>query len=288
MKADGITLSTVGAGRWLQSVPRAARAEGRRPVLRRRQPREHPRHLPQGDPAGLRPADHRGAVLPDPDVVVADPARARRRPAAAPRLQRHDRQAGRADRARRPPATIRSSPSGSTAWAARWRGRRTRPADGRRTGSPGTGSTGSSRSSSAGRSRATRPSGIEATLRDGRWTDRAPRRERRGRRLATRLLRDARPSWSARTSSPRTSSSSRSRPASTRLRSGEVDPGAYAIRVTQIRPGVIAARADGRAGCPDGRRVPPARAGRGVPRRRCERRPAGRGRDGRSTRGCTT
>ena len=47
-------------GRRRQPVPRAARQAGRRPLLRGDQPVEHPRHLPQGDPAGLRPADRRG------------------------------------------------------------------------------------------------------------------------------------------------------------------------------------------------------------------------------------
>ena len=56
-------------GRRLEPVPRGAREAGRRPVLRRGEPGEHPGHLPQGDPAGLRPADRRGAVLPDPDVA---------------------------------------------------------------------------------------------------------------------------------------------------------------------------------------------------------------------------
>ena len=47
--------------------PAQARAGGRRPLLRRREPVVDPGHLPQGDAAGLRPADRRGAVLPDPD-----------------------------------------------------------------------------------------------------------------------------------------------------------------------------------------------------------------------------
>ena len=64
-----------GCRRRREPVPRAARQAGRRPLLCRDQPEQHPRHLPQGDPAGLRAADRRGAVLPDPDVVVADPAR---------------------------------------------------------------------------------------------------------------------------------------------------------------------------------------------------------------------
>ena len=108
MKAAGITLSTVGAGGGVEPVPREPRDQGRRPLLLGQQPGEHPRHLPQGDPAGLRPADRRGAVLPDPDVVLADPARPRRRAAEAARLQRHDRQARGPDGARDEPR--RSAP----------------------------------------------------------------------------------------------------------------------------------------------------------------------------------
>ena len=140
-----------------QPVPRAARPAGRRPLLRRGEPGEHPRHLPQGDPAGLRPADRRGVLLPDPDLVVTDPARPGPGPAAPARLQRDDDQAGGPGRARHRPATTRSSRSGSTAWGGPWPGRRTRPGAGRRTGSAGPGSTGSSASSSAGPSRARRP-----------------------------------------------------------------------------------------------------------------------------------
>ena len=64
--------------RWLGTIARAARATGRRALLQRGQPVQHPGHLPEGDAAGLRPADRRGAVLPDPDGCLADPARARR------------------------------------------------------------------------------------------------------------------------------------------------------------------------------------------------------------------
>ena len=67
MKAAGITLSTVGAGGGANPFLAAARQPRRRPLLRRGEPASHPRHLPQGDRAGRRPADHRGAVLPDPD-----------------------------------------------------------------------------------------------------------------------------------------------------------------------------------------------------------------------------
>ena len=106
MKAAGITLSTVGAGRWGEPLPPGARDEGRRALLRRGEPRCDPRHLPQGDRAGRRAADHRGAVLPDPDLLVADPPRPGPGLSASPRLQRDDRQVGRADgprdRPRRP------------------------------------------------------------------------------------------------------------------------------------------------------------------------------------------
>ena len=90
-------------GRRLQPVPGAAREAGRRPLLQRRQPGLDPGHLPQGDAAGLRPADRRGGVLPDPDLDLADPARHRRRAAAAARLQRHDGQARRPDGPRHRP-----------------------------------------------------------------------------------------------------------------------------------------------------------------------------------------
>ena len=95
-------------GRRREPVPLRKLARGRRrPLLRRREPVLDPRHLPQGDPAGLRPADRRGAVLPDPDLSSSPILRGHRRRLPEPaRLQRHDRQARRPDgarhRARRP------------------------------------------------------------------------------------------------------------------------------------------------------------------------------------------
>ena len=77
MAAAGITLSTVGAGGGSQNQFLSGLAEQGGALLRRREPGQHPRHLPQGDPAGLRAADRRGDVLPDRDLVVADPARPR-------------------------------------------------------------------------------------------------------------------------------------------------------------------------------------------------------------------
>ena len=64
------------------------------------EPGVDPGHLPQGDAAGLGAADRRGDVLPDPDLPLADPAGHRGRLPPAARLQRHDRQARRADGAR--------------------------------------------------------------------------------------------------------------------------------------------------------------------------------------------
>ena len=127
MKAAGITLSTVGAGGGAEPVPRAARRAGRRPLLRRRQPGLHPGHLPQGDPAGLRPADRGGAVLPDPDLVVADPARHRGRAARSCWATTGRRPSRPPRRSSSRPATIRSSPSGSTGSAGPSPGRPTRP-----------------------------------------------------------------------------------------------------------------------------------------------------------------
>ena len=190
MKAAGITLSTVGAGGGANPFLAAARPAGRRPLLRRREPGVDPRHLPQGDAAGLRPADRRGEVLPDPDLVVADPPGHRRRASRAARLQRDDRQARRADRARdgarRPaprPVAVRPRPLGGLdvgldrplgeeldrlerlhrRSSARW---------------------------SAGRSRARRAAASRRRSRPRR-ADVPARRERQRGRLAARLLQDA-------------------------------------------------------------------------------------------------
>ena len=101
----------------------------------------------------------------------------------------------------------------------------------------GPASTSSSRSSSAGRSRATRPT-----------ASRRPSRRRTGRTSLhiESVEADGSPrdfyqtharAWWGRTSSRTTSRWPRSRRASTRRPLGEVDPGAYAIRVTQTKPG---------------------------------------------------
>ena len=158
MKAAGITLSTVGAGGGANPFLEGLAQQGGGRFYDAVQPGQHPGHLPQGDAAGLRRADRRGAVLPDPDLVLADPARPRgRRPArsCAATTARPPSRPPRPSSSRA--ATTRSWPSGSTAWADPSRGRRTRRVAGRETGWPGTASRGSSASSSAGRSRARRP-----------------------------------------------------------------------------------------------------------------------------------
>ena len=236
MKAAGITLSTVGAGGGANPFLEQLAQQGGGRFYAADQPGEHPRHLPQGDPAGLRPADRRGDVLPDPDLVVADPARPRRRAAAAPRLQRDDDQAGRPDRpghrarrsAPRPVAVRPRAVGGLDVGLDRALGEglgrlgRLQPVlqPARELDVPGRGD---------GRHR--------GDLRAGRRRDRAPRRERRARRLAARLLLDQRRRGRARPRAARPSTWSRSRPGVYEAPLGEIDPGAYAVRVTQTRPG---------------------------------------------------
>ena len=227
-------------GRRLEPVPRAAREAGRRPVLRRGEPRLHPRHLPQGDPAGRRPADRRGGVLPDPDRHLADPARPRGRASRSSSATTARRSSRRRSRCSSRRATIRSSPSGSTASAGPWPGRPTRPGAGPRTGSAGRASRGSSASSSAGRSRARRRAASRRPSRRSDGRDAAARRERRGRRLAARLLPTTRRRRGAGPRAARGRRSTRSRRASTRPKLGEIDSGAYAVRITQTRPGASA------------------------------------------------
>ena len=237
MKADGITLSTVGAGGGANPFLEQLAQRGGGRFYAAVNPSTHPRHLPQGDPAGLRPADRRGAVLPDPDLELADPARPRGRPAAAPWLQRDDDQVGRPERARHRRATIRSSPSGSTAWADRSPGRPTRPGAGRRTGSAGAASTGSSASSCRGRSRARRPAASRRRFETTGGKTALHVAERRAGRLAARLLLDQRGHRRAGSRAAHGETSSRWRRGSTRRRSARSTAGAYAVRISQTRPG---------------------------------------------------
>ncbi len=140
--------------RWgrVEPLPAGPRHPRRRPLLRRGQPGRHPRHLPQGDAAGLRPADRGGAVLPGDHRLVADHPRARRRVPGTPRLQRDHDQGG-----RDPGPRLRSIGPGARPVAVRSRAGRgvdvgRDGALGPQLGRPGTGSPASSASWSPGRS----------------------------------------------------------------------------------------------------------------------------------------
>ena len=253
-------------GRRGEPLPRAARDPGRRPVLRRGEPGQHPRHLPQGDPAGLRPADRRGAVLPDPDLV------ARRSCAASTTVSRSC--SATTGRPPSPPprpcssrrATIRSSPSGSTASVARSPGRRTPPGAGPRTGSAGAGFNRFFSQLVSWTFPGEETDGIEARFEATDGAHGAARRERGGGRLAARLLLD--PRDRGRTG-PR---AAQRRPCAGRAR--RLRGAARRGRPGRLRgpghpdtTGIVGARAHDRAGRADRRRVPPARGGRAVPRR---------------------
>ena len=259
MKAAGITLSTVGAGGGANPFLEQLAHAGRRPLLRGGEPGQHPRHLPQGDPAGLGPADRRGAVLPDPDLVVADPARPRRRAcrSCSATTARPPSPPPRPCSSR--PATIRSSPSGSTAWAGPWPGRRTRPAAGPRDWLGWTGVLA-----------VLQPArGVDVPGRgDRRHRGRVRRRTAARRRSTSRASRPTarratstrrRPSSSGRTSTPATCTLVQIAPGVYEAPLGEIEPGRLRRPGHPDPAGLVAARADGRAGGPDRRRVPPAR-----------------------------
>ena len=157
MKAAGITLSTVGAGGGSNPFLEQLAKHGGGRFYDAANVELHPRHLPQGDPAGRRPADRRGDVLPDPDRSSSPILRGLEDglPAAA-RLQRHDDQVGRPAGPRL--AARRSAPRPVAVRPRAFGGldvRLDRPL-GARTGSAGRASAGSSASSWRGRSRARR------------------------------------------------------------------------------------------------------------------------------------
>ena len=238
---------------WLQPVPRGPRPAGRRPVLRRRQPVEHPGHLPQGDPAGLR------ASRSSRSRSSRSRPRRRRSCAASRTGCRSSAATTGRPSSRRPracssrPATIRSSPSGSTAWAAPWRGRRTRPVAGRRTGSAW------ERLQSvlqparvAGRSRARRPGGIEATFESTAARRRSMSRASRADGSPRDFYVDER---GRRRAGPRAADVDLVQVAPGRLRGAarRDRPGRVCRPGDPDPAGVVAARADGRAGRPDRR-----------------------------------
>ena len=236
MKADGITLSTVGAGRRREPVPRAARQAGRRPLLRGDEPGLDPRHLPQGDAAGLRPADRRGAVLPDPDLELAGPARHRQRLPEAAGLQRHDRQAGRADGAghgaRRPaPRPVAVRP--------RTLGRLDVGLDralGQELGAAGRGSRSSSARWSAGRSRARRAAASRRRSSIAAGGRTCGSRARTATARGATSTRRASPWW-GRTSQPATVNLNQVASGVYEAPVEHLESGAYAVRVTQTQAG---------------------------------------------------
>ena len=73
MKAAGITLSAVGAGGGGASVPGELAEPRRRALLDAARPGLDPGHLPEGDPEVAGAAIIEEAVLPGPDVGLADP-----------------------------------------------------------------------------------------------------------------------------------------------------------------------------------------------------------------------
>ena len=130
--------------------------------------------------------------------------------------------------------------------------------------------------------------GIEADVRHAaarrRCTSRASSRTAR-RATSTRRRRSS----SGRTSSRRRRRSSRSRRACTRSRSARSTPGAYAVRVTQTRPGSTPLGRTVGLVAPDGGRVPASSARTSRSWRRCATRDRRtRDRRRRSTRGSTT
>ena len=231
MKAAGITLSTVGAGGgsnpfledWLRRVVAVSTTP---------EPGQHPGHLPQGDAAGLGRADRRGAVLPDPDLLVADPARLRRGDAPAARLQRHDGQG--AARSWSPPVTTRSWRNGSTASVGRWPGPRIRPDAGLGTGLAGMASRASSASWCRGRSRARRPGASKPCSIDrGKTTLHVESVETDG---SPRDFYDTSAVVVGPDLQPAEVGLVQVAPGVYEAALGEIDPGAYAVRVTQTRP----------------------------------------------------
>ena len=157
MKADGITLSTVGAG------------GGANPFLEQLAKQGGGRFYAATNPSSIPDIFLKETQQVSGQQIVEEtffPIQTSSSPIlrgldaglpAAPRLQRDDHQVGGPERAGH--GARRSAPrlTGSTGSAGPSRGRPTRPGAGPRTGSAGAASTGSSASSSAGRSRARRP-----------------------------------------------------------------------------------------------------------------------------------
>ena len=274
MKAAGITLSTVGAGGGSNPFLEGLAKDGGGRFYDAANPASIPDIFLKETQQVSGQQIVEETFHPIHHLVVADPARPRPGLAPAARLQRDDGQARRPDRARHRPRRPAPRPVAVRAGAVgRVDVRLDRPL-GHGAGSAGTGSRSSSASSSAGRSRARRPAASRRrSMTDG-DDDQAAGRERRGGRLAARLLHDRR--------------RDRRRPTSTSTAVGlvQVAPGVYEAPLGEIdagrlrRPrlpdaaGLDAARADARPRRADAGRVPAARRRTSRSSRRSGRRPA--------------
>ena len=253
MKADGITLSTVGAG------------GGANPFLEQLAKQGGGRFYAATNPASIPDIFLKETQQVSGQQIVEEtffPIQTSSSPilrglddgpAAAARLQRDDDQGRRPERAR--DGARRSAPRPVAV--------RARPVRGVDVGldrSLGEGlgrleraSTGSSASSSAGRSRARRPAASRRPSRRRRQDDRSHVESVDAGRLAARLLRDERGRRRARPRAGRPSTSSRSRRASTRRRSARSTRAP--TRSASPRPGRGRRRSGGRSGW--SRRPPP-------------------------------
>ena len=133
-------------------------------------------------------------------------------------------------------ATIRSSPSGSTASAGPWRGRRTRPVDGRRTGSAWSGFDKFFRQLVSWTFPGEETDGIEATFetKDGRTSLHVESVEADG---SPRDFYSTHAVLVGPDLEPHDVALSQVAPGVYEAALGEIDPGAYAVRITQTRPG---------------------------------------------------
>ena len=235
-----------------EPVPRAARPARRRAVLRgQRTPpasRTSSSRRPSRSPASRSSRSRSSRSRPRRRRSCA--ASTRGSPGFAATTGRRSSRPPRACWSR--PATTRSSPSGSTGSDGPWPGPRMRPGAGPSdwVGWPGFNRFFSQLVSWTFPGEET--GGIEATFEPTGGETAAPRRERRARRLAARLLLDER--GRGRAGSRATNVDLvQVAPGVYEAPLGEIDPGAYAVRITQTEARIVAARADRRAGGSDRR-----------------------------------
>ena len=266
MKADGITLSTVGAGGGANPFLEQLAKQGGGRFYAATNPSSIPDIFLKETQQVSGQQIVEETFFPIQTSSLADPARPGCRPArsSAATTGRRSSRPPRASWSRR--ATIRSSPQWqyglgrSVAWTSDSTGRWAKD---------WVGWSGFNRFFSQLVSwtfPGEETGGIEATFETTGKHDRAARRERRARRLAARLLLDQRQHRRAGPRARRRSTSCRWRPASTTAPLGELDAGRLRRPDHPDAAGHVAARADGRAGRADLRRVPPAGRQRAVPR----------------------